>query len=85
MNVSGCRAWAPIRRPEENLSEEHWTCRSTFVDVEHPELGETFRYIGAKWYAPDVPWTVGGRAPLLGETPRRCCVRRCRRRRAGAR
>jgi hypothetical protein len=38
MNVSGCRAWAPIRRPEENLSEEHWTCRSTFVDVEHPEF-----------------------------------------------
>jgi crotonobetainyl-CoA:carnitine CoA-transferase CaiB-like acyl-CoA transferase len=59
--------WAPLRRPEENLTDDHWRMRETFVDVEHSELGRTFTYIGAKWYAPAVPWRRGPRAPLLGE------------------
>lgn len=60
--------WAPCRRPEENLEEDHWAARQTFVDVEHPELGKSFKYIGAKWLAtPDIPWRRGPRAPLLGE------------------
>lgn len=59
--------WAPIRRPEENLAEEHWQCRETFLQVAHPELGETFTYVGAKWLAPGLPWRRGPRAPLLGE------------------
>jgi crotonobetainyl-CoA:carnitine CoA-transferase CaiB-like acyl-CoA transferase len=59
--------WAPCRRPEDNLGEEHWAQRQTFLDVEHPELGRTFREVGAKWFAPEVPWRVGPRAPMLGE------------------
>jgi crotonobetainyl-CoA:carnitine CoA-transferase CaiB-like acyl-CoA transferase len=59
--------WAPCRRPEENLGEDHWAQRETFIDVRHPELDETVKYVGAKWFAPDVPWRRGPRAPTLGE------------------
>jgi crotonobetainyl-CoA:carnitine CoA-transferase CaiB-like acyl-CoA transferase len=59
--------WAPCRRPEENLAEEHWSRRSTFVEVEHAEHEVTLREIGAKWLAPEVPWRSGPRAPKLGE------------------
>ncbi|MCU1480907.1 MAG: hypothetical protein JWQ19_1693, partial [Subtercola sp.] len=59
--------WAPVRRPEENVGEEHWARRETFIEVEHAELGKTFTEIGAKWMAPGIPWRTGPRAPLLGE------------------
>ncbi len=59
--------WAPVRRPEENLGEEHWARRETFMDVEYPELKQTFTQIGAKWMAPGLPWRTGPRAPMLGE------------------
>ncbi|MGA0605267.1 CaiB/BaiF CoA transferase family protein [Phenylobacterium sp. VNQ135] len=59
--------WAPIRRPEENLADPHWLERGTFFDVHHPELGETFKYSGAKWYSDEVAWRRGPRAPLVGE------------------
>jgi crotonobetainyl-CoA:carnitine CoA-transferase CaiB-like acyl-CoA transferase len=59
--------WAPVRLPEENLTDEHWKTRQTFLEVEHPELGRSFTEIGAKWFCPDVPWRTGPRAPLLGE------------------
>ena len=39
--------WSPIRKPEENVEDEQWQVRETFNEVEHPELGETFPYIGA--------------------------------------
>ncbi|MBO0730083.1 MAG: CoA transferase, partial [Acidimicrobiaceae bacterium] len=60
-------AWGPIRRPEENLRDEHLARRETFGDVEYPELGTTFRQVMAKWTAPGLPWRSGPRAPLLGE------------------
>jgi crotonobetainyl-CoA:carnitine CoA-transferase CaiB-like acyl-CoA transferase len=59
--------WAPLRRPEEILQDEHFLSRRSFADVEHPELGRTFRYVVAKWLAPGVPWRTGPRAPLMGE------------------
>lgn len=59
--------WAPVRRPEENVADPHWAQRDTFFEVEHPELGETFTEIGAKWRAPGLPWRTGPRAPMLGE------------------
>ena len=60
--------WAPERKPEENLHDAHWAeLRETFIDIEHPELDKTFRYIGAKWMAPGIPWRRGPRAPLIGE------------------
>lgn len=59
--------WAPVRRPEENCTDEHWRSRQTFFDVARPELGRTFTEVGAKWMCPEVPWRTGPRSPLLGE------------------
>lgn len=59
--------WAPIRLPEENLADDHWRMRETFIEVEDPELGRTLTHVGAKWYCAEVPWRRGPRAPRLGE------------------
>jgi crotonobetainyl-CoA:carnitine CoA-transferase CaiB-like acyl-CoA transferase len=59
--------WSPVRRPEENLDDEHWRDRNTFVDIEHPELGKTFRDVGSRWYSAQSRWTRPRRAPLVGE------------------
>jgi crotonobetainyl-CoA:carnitine CoA-transferase CaiB-like acyl-CoA transferase len=59
--------WSPLRRPEENLDDEHWRDRKTLSKIEYPELGETFIQVTGKWYSPDAPWPQLRRAPLLGE------------------
>ena len=48
--------WAPLRRPEENISEEHWQMRGAFFEVYHAELDETFVYTGAKWLTEGMQW-----------------------------
>jgi crotonobetainyl-CoA:carnitine CoA-transferase CaiB-like acyl-CoA transferase len=60
-------SWAPVRRPEENITDPHWQKRDTFIDVYHPELDRSFTYVSGKWLAPGIPWRRGPRAPLLGE------------------
>jgi crotonobetainyl-CoA:carnitine CoA-transferase CaiB-like acyl-CoA transferase len=59
--------WSPVRRPEENVGEEHWAQRETFMQVDYPEVKKTLTQVGAKWVAPGLPWRTGPRAPLLGE------------------
>ena len=59
--------WAPCRKPEENLDDDHWRARDTFVDLHEPSLDETYPTIGAKWFAADVPWRADLRAPRLDE------------------
>jgi crotonobetainyl-CoA:carnitine CoA-transferase CaiB-like acyl-CoA transferase len=59
--------WAPVRKPEENLHDQHWLARNSFHDVEHPELGKAFTYVGARWVSNQVDWSRGPRAPMLGE------------------
>jgi crotonobetainyl-CoA:carnitine CoA-transferase CaiB-like acyl-CoA transferase len=59
--------WAPLRKPHENAEDEHWLTRATFSEVEHPELGRSFRYVTSKWVSSATEWKVGRRAPLLGE------------------
>lgn len=59
--------WAPVRNPEENVIDEHWLGRHTYTTVEHPELGRSFTYVGARWYSEQVEWSLERRAPLLGE------------------
>jgi crotonobetainyl-CoA:carnitine CoA-transferase CaiB-like acyl-CoA transferase len=59
--------WAPVRRPEENVEDEHWKMRDAFFEVHHEELGESFTYTGAKWVTEGLPWPKGPRPPLVGE------------------
>ena len=59
--------WAPIRKPHENALDEHWLSRGTFTEIEHPELGRSFRYPTSKWLSTATAWQVGSRAPLVGE------------------
>ncbi|MFC9978427.1 CoA transferase [Gordonia sp. NPDC127522] len=57
----------PIRKPEENLADQHWTARSTFSEIEHPEHDRSFTYATSKWLSSETSWSPGRRAPLLGE------------------
>jgi len=59
--------WAPLRKPHENALDPHWLARGSCTDVEHPELGRSFRYATSKWIATGTSWSVGRRAPLLNE------------------
>ncbi len=59
--------FAPVRRPEENLVDEHWIARGTFSEIEHPELGKAFTYVTSKWLSTETSWKSGRRAPLLDE------------------
>ena len=59
--------WAPLRKPHENAIDPHWLARQSCTDIEHPELGRSFRYATSKWIATANAWSVGRRAPLLNE------------------
>jgi crotonobetainyl-CoA:carnitine CoA-transferase CaiB-like acyl-CoA transferase len=59
--------WAPIRSPHENAADPHFSAREAFKVVDHPELGESYTYTGARWYCPEVPWQSDTRPPMLGE------------------
>jgi crotonobetainyl-CoA:carnitine CoA-transferase CaiB-like acyl-CoA transferase len=57
----------PLRKPHENMGDEHWSLRQTYAEVEHPELGRSFTYVVSKWLSSTSPWTIGRRAPLINE------------------
>lgn len=59
--------WVPVRKPHESADDEHWLQRGTYTQVEHPELGRSFRYPTSKWVTEGSPWVTGRRAPLLDE------------------
>jgi crotonobetainyl-CoA:carnitine CoA-transferase CaiB-like acyl-CoA transferase len=56
-----------IYSPEEAFEDEHFRARGFQVEVEHPDLGRTFRYPGAPYKLPASPWRIARRAPGLGE------------------
>jgi crotonobetainyl-CoA:carnitine CoA-transferase CaiB-like acyl-CoA transferase len=58
---------APLRKPHENVADSHWAARGSFAEVDHPELGRSLTYAVSKWISTEPHWTVGRRAPLLGE------------------
>ncbi len=59
--------WAPLRKPHENALDLHWIARQSCSEIEHPELGESFRYATSKWIGTATGWQTGRRAPLLNE------------------
>ena len=69
--------WAPLRKPHENALDPHWIKRGSVTDVEHPELGKSFRYATSKWIGTATGWTPGGARHASTKTPPRSIVR-CR-------
>jgi crotonobetainyl-CoA:carnitine CoA-transferase CaiB-like acyl-CoA transferase len=56
-----------IHAPEDLVTDRHLQERGFWVEVEHPELNQTFHYPGGPYSASDTPWRISRRAPLLGE------------------
>ena len=60
-------AWGAVRTIDDILADPHWEDRGFWIDVDHPELGERFRYPGAWAIYSDSPLAISRRAPLVGE------------------
>lgn len=56
-----------IYAPEEAFEDPHFRARGCQVEVEHPELERSFRYVGAPYAMGASPWRISRRAPRLGE------------------
>ena len=69
-------AFGPSNTAGELVSDPHLNARDFFVDVEHPELGQTFRYPGPPVRLTETPWAVEKRAPLRGEHNQEIYVQR---------
>ncbi|MBN1615355.1 MAG: CoA transferase [Deltaproteobacteria bacterium] len=52
---------------EDLLASPQLNALGYFVDVKHPELGETLKYPGAPYHLSDTPWRIEKRAPQIGE------------------
>ena len=69
--TEGCQnqhiSWAKCSTLEELFEDEHLLHRGFWIDVEHPELGTTFKYPGAPYVLQKTPWKMVSRAPLIGE------------------
>jgi benzylsuccinate CoA-transferase BbsE subunit len=59
--------YATVRKPEALFEDEQLAARGFFADVEHPELGRSFKYPGAPYLFGATPWRVYRRPPLVGE------------------
>ena len=59
--------WGAIRTIDEIIGNPHLEDRGFFVEVEHPELGQSFIYPGAAAIYNASPWGISRRAPLIGE------------------
>jgi crotonobetainyl-CoA:carnitine CoA-transferase CaiB-like acyl-CoA transferase len=61
-------AWSPIRRPEDNLTNEHFAARGSFTTISHPEIGRDLFYpqtVATDGHQPHMRFAR--RAPRLGE------------------
>lgn len=59
--------YAMVRPPEALVDDPQLNDRGFFSDVEHPELGQSFRYPGGPSHFTATPWRIARRPPLLGE------------------
>ena len=59
--------WGLVRTPEDLLEDGHLEDRGFWVEVEHPELGRSFKYPGPAGIYNGSPWRIHRRAPLIGE------------------
>jgi crotonobetainyl-CoA:carnitine CoA-transferase CaiB-like acyl-CoA transferase len=59
--------WAPVRTPEEALSDPYWRRRNAIVDVFYEEAGRPVSFARRPWRASATPWQGAARAPRLGQ------------------
>ena len=59
--------WGLVRTPEDLIDDGHLEDRGFWVEVEHPELGRSFKYPGPAGIYNGSPWSIRRRAPLIGE------------------
>jgi crotonobetainyl-CoA:carnitine CoA-transferase CaiB-like acyl-CoA transferase len=57
----------PCNDAKDVVENPQLVSRNFFVEVEHPELGKTFKYPGAPYRLAATPWKIKRRAPLIGE------------------
>ena len=57
----------PVSTPEDLAENAQLKARDFYVEVEHPELGETITYMGAPYKMTTDSWNISRRAPLVGE------------------
>ena len=59
--------WGAIFSSDQMATDPHLEERGFFLDVEHPELGRSFKYPGAAAIFNGSPQRIYRRAPLVGE------------------
>ena len=59
--------WGAVRTPEDLIEDGHLQDRGFWIEVEHPELGRSFKYPGPAGIYNGSPWRIKRRAPLIGE------------------
>ena len=59
--------WGAVRSMDEIMGDPHLEDRGFFVEVEHPELNQSFTYPGPAAIYNASPWRISRRAPLIGE------------------
>jgi benzylsuccinate CoA-transferase BbsE subunit len=52
---------------EDIVNDPQLAARGFFVEVDHPELAQSFKYPGGPYTLKGSPWRLRHRAPLLGE------------------
>ena len=57
----------PCNSAKDVVENPQLVLRNFFVDVAHPELGDTLKYPGAPYRFAETPWRIRRRAPLVGE------------------
>jgi crotonobetainyl-CoA:carnitine CoA-transferase CaiB-like acyl-CoA transferase len=57
----------PVSTTKDLAENAQLKDRDFYVEVEHPELGETITYAGAPYKITETPWRIWRRAPLIGE------------------
>jgi crotonobetainyl-CoA:carnitine CoA-transferase CaiB-like acyl-CoA transferase len=59
--------WAPVHSPRQVLDNPQLKERSFFIDVNHPEMGASFKYPGIPYQFSSWSLDRWKRAPLIGE------------------
>jgi benzylsuccinate CoA-transferase BbsE subunit len=57
----------PVSTTRDLAQNAQLKARDFYVEVEHPELGETITYVGSPYKMTLAPWRISRRAPLIGE------------------